>query len=109
MSNTERQRRFRERHPGYYGRLHRKRNAGIKAARKQQRIAAQAAGLARYQAELKAHAELLAGAKAIIASFNRVPVNRMLPAGGAAIDPLASEIAALAERRKASAAVVCER
>lgn len=27
MSNTERQRRFRERNPGYYGRLHRKRNA----------------------------------------------------------------------------------
>jgi hypothetical protein len=25
MSNTERQRRFRERNPGYYGRLHRKR------------------------------------------------------------------------------------
>jgi hypothetical protein len=27
MSNAERQRRFRERNPGYYGRLHRKRNA----------------------------------------------------------------------------------
>lgn len=108
MSNTERQRRFRERHPGYYGRLHRKRNAGIKAARKQQRIAAQAAGLARYQAELKAHAELLAGAKAIIASFNRVPVNRMLPAP-TPLDPLASDIAALVEARKAKAAVACER
>jgi hypothetical protein len=30
MSNTERQRRFRERNPGYYGRLHRKRKAAIK-------------------------------------------------------------------------------
>ncbi|MEM1011133.1 MAG: hypothetical protein AAGI46_02800 [Planctomycetota bacterium] len=27
MSNTERQRQFRERNPGYYGRLHRKRKA----------------------------------------------------------------------------------
>ena len=38
MSNTERQRQFRERNPGYYGRLHRKRNAEIMA-----RIAARAA------------------------------------------------------------------
>ena len=29
MSNTERQRRFRERNPGYYGRLHRQRNAEV--------------------------------------------------------------------------------
>jgi hypothetical protein len=32
MTNTERQRRFRERNPGYYGRLHCKRNAAIKAS-----------------------------------------------------------------------------
>jgi len=32
MSNTERQRLFRERHPGYYQRLHAKRRARVKAA-----------------------------------------------------------------------------
>lgn len=32
MSNTERQRQFRERNPGYYGRLHRKRNAAMHAS-----------------------------------------------------------------------------
>ena len=32
MSNAERQREFRERNPGYYGRLHRRRRAGEKAA-----------------------------------------------------------------------------
>lgn len=31
MSNTERQRRFRERNPGYYKRLHAKRRAQVKA------------------------------------------------------------------------------
>jgi hypothetical protein len=31
VSNTERQREFRERNPGYYGRLHRKRKAEIEA------------------------------------------------------------------------------
>lgn len=31
MSNTERQRRFRERNPGYYGRLHAKRRAAMDA------------------------------------------------------------------------------
>lgn len=31
MSNTERQRLFRERNPGYYGRLHAKRRAAIHA------------------------------------------------------------------------------
>jgi len=31
MSNTERQRKFRERNPGYYGRLHRKRKAEVAA------------------------------------------------------------------------------
>lgn len=33
MSNTERQRRFRERNPGYYGRLHRQRKAEVAALR----------------------------------------------------------------------------
>ena len=38
VSNTERQRQFRERNPGYYGRLHRRQNAEMEA-----RIAARAA------------------------------------------------------------------
>ena len=32
MSNAERQRQFRKRNPGYYGRLHRARNAAIDAS-----------------------------------------------------------------------------
>ncbi len=44
MSNTERQRQFRERNPGYYGRLHRKRNAACNAFAAMQ--AARAAALA---------------------------------------------------------------
>jgi hypothetical protein len=105
MSNTERQRRFRERNPGYYGRLHRKRSGGTKRMLEQQRIAAHAAIDARYQAEKAARAELLAQAKAIVASFNRVPL--MLPAP-APPNPLAGDIAALAEARKARAAAVCK-
>jgi hypothetical protein len=40
MTNTERQRLFRQRHPGYYGRLHAKRKAEVDAL-----IAARAATL----------------------------------------------------------------
>lgn len=43
VSNTERQRQFRERNPGYYGRLHRKRNAAIAAALAAEADAEQAA------------------------------------------------------------------
>jgi len=38
MTNTERQRLFRQRHPGYYQRLHAKRRAMIKARRKQREL-----------------------------------------------------------------------
>jgi hypothetical protein len=51
MSNTERQRRFRKRNPGYYGRLHRKRNAAIASL--------MAAGAAEAQRALPAPAQLL--------------------------------------------------
>jgi len=44
MSNTERQRRFRERHPHYYRDLHRRRKARIDALLAEQR-AAQASAL----------------------------------------------------------------
>ena len=46
MTNTERQRRFRARNPGYYGRLHRKRNARIDAS-----LAAKAEAKAKLQTE----------------------------------------------------------
>jgi len=38
MSNTERQRRFRERNPGYYQRLHAKRRAAVKAYGEKRRL-----------------------------------------------------------------------
>ncbi|MGI9013721.1 MAG: hypothetical protein ACR2GY_05655 [Phycisphaerales bacterium] len=37
MSNTERQRQFRERNPGYYGRLHRKRKEQAEAYGRERR------------------------------------------------------------------------
>lgn len=101
MSNTERQRLFRERNPGYYGRLHRKRNAGIKQMLKQQRIAIQAKAQAEYQALKKAALQ----AEAKFAIVNQLPpISRMLPAPPP-VDPLMMEIAALAEKRKAEATV----
>ena len=90
MSNTERQRRFRERNPGYYGRLHRQRRAPIKAM------------LAQSWAEARARAQ--AEAEASVTAVKRVPL--MLPAP--VLDPLASEIAALAESLKNRSAAVCE-
>jgi hypothetical protein len=50
MTNAQRQRRFRERHPGYYGRLHARRRAGGKAAVERYRVAMQAAAAAAAQA-----------------------------------------------------------
>jgi len=90
MSNTERQRRFRERHPGYYGRLHRKRRAGTKAMLARQR--AEARAKAQAEAEAEAHAQTN------VAVVKRVPL--MLPAP--VIDTLTMELAALAEARKVS-------
>src|SRR3954453_12308703 len=52
VSNTERQRQFRERHPGYYARLQAQRRAPLKALRakleaeKRERFAAELAALA---------------------------------------------------------------
>ena len=90
MSNNERQRRFRERHPGYYGRLHRKRNAPIKAM------------LAQRWAEFRAQAHAEAQAS-VVAVKPMPPTMLMLPAP--AIDPLAIELSALTESRKAA---MCE-
>src|SRR5687767_4198249 len=93
MSNAERQRRFRKSHPGYYARLHRKRRGISKAKLRQQKAAAAEQIQAEIKARSRAQAELLAQAKAIVASFNRPPTRLMLPAP--TIDPLAAEIAAL--------------
>ncbi len=46
MSNTERQRQFRERNPGYYGRLHRKRKDALKYGTYEAYLAAEAAAAA---------------------------------------------------------------
>ena len=101
MSNTERQRRFRARNPGYYGRLHRKRNAGAKAMLKRLHAEAQAKAQAEIQARIQVEAEI----KHAIVNL-LPPISRQLPAGGAApLDPLAMEIAALAEKRRAHATI----
>jgi hypothetical protein len=39
MTNSERQRRFRERHPGYYQRLHARKRAALQASAKARRTA----------------------------------------------------------------------
>ena len=99
MSNAERQRRFRERNPGYYGRLHRKRNAAIKAILEQQKAEA----AARIQAEIQARLQMEQEFKlAIIKQLP--PISRMLPPA-VPPDPLMQEIAALAEKRRAGAAI----
>lgn len=99
MSNAERQRRFRERNPGYYGRLHRKRNAAIKARLEQQKAEA----AARIQAEIRARIKAEAEFKCAIA-VQLPPISRMLPPA-VPPDPLMQEIAALAEKRRAGAAI----
>jgi len=74
MSNTERQREFRERNPGYYGRLHRQR-----LAEEQALAAAQAAA-----ATVRAPLALPAPVEAIL-----IPGMTTIPANPAAIrDPL---------------------
>lgn len=45
-SNTQRQREFRERNPGYYGRLHRRKRAAIQAEMARIALAAQALAVA---------------------------------------------------------------
>lgn len=92
MSNTERQRRFRERNPGYYGRLHRKRKAAIRAV------------LEPIWAE--ARSKRRAEAQSAAAQAATPPALLMLPAP--VIDPLTSEIAALAESLKKASAEACE-
>ena len=61
MSNVERQRRFRERNPGYYGRFHARQRAAIDASIQPKRLAAaqQAAVPQRQLLMLPAPVELL--------------------------------------------------
>jgi hypothetical protein len=72
MSNTERQRQFRERNPGYYGRLHAKRRAAETAALEAKRVALQA------QAAVVKREPLLLPAPAVtieIPGINSIPTN----------------------------------
>ena len=78
MSNAERQRQFRQRNPGYYGRLHAKRRAAVRAL-----AAARAAAATPARAEplmLPAPAELLIipGVNAIPASLDAMPAHPAL-------------------------------
>ena len=65
MSNTERQRQFRERNPGYYGRLHRKRKAELEA-------------MARATVEARVAAAVTVEASVQVTAVRREPL--MLPA-----------------------------
>jgi hypothetical protein len=59
ISNAERQRQFRERNPGYYGRLHAKRRAALRAFTAQKNAAAQAMAARREQLLLPAPVEVV--------------------------------------------------
>jgi hypothetical protein len=59
MSNAERQRQFRERNPGYYGRLHARRRAAVRALDAQLSAAAQATAARREPLLLPAPVEAL--------------------------------------------------
>jgi hypothetical protein len=59
MSNRERQRRFRERNPGYYGRLHAKRRAKIAAALAEREAVAQILAVKREPLMLPAPVETI--------------------------------------------------
>ena len=59
MSNTERQRLFRERNPGYYGRLHAKRRAKIAALHAERVSAAQMVAVKREPLMLPAPVETI--------------------------------------------------
>jgi hypothetical protein len=77
MSNTERQRRFRERNPGYYGRLHARKRARSKAdVLEMQRVAAAEAMIARRQPlALPAPAERIE-----IPGMTTIPATHAIPA-----------------------------
>jgi len=73
MSNAERQRRFRERNPGYYGRLHRRRRAGEKAAATLITAGAQATAMKPEQLALPAPVEAIE-----IPGMNTIPTMQQL-------------------------------
>jgi hypothetical protein len=67
-SNTQRQREFRKRNPGYYGRLHRRERAGIEAERARLAAAANVVAVEREPLMLPAPVEVLE-----IPGLNRIP------------------------------------
>jgi hypothetical protein len=79
-SNAERQREFRERNPGYYGRLHARRRAEINAAVAQQSAMAQVVAVRREPLMLPAPVEVLEipGLNAIPAMPNRCAVRHSM-------------------------------
>ena len=91
MSNTERQRQFRERNPGYYGRLHARRRAGGKAAVAAMKAQMMASAAKREPLLLPASLELLE-----IPGINVIPKAMPLRASNA---PLVEELVAAHERR----------
>ena len=78
MSNVERQRRFRKRHPGYYGRYHRRR----KAAADRTRAIMEANAQANTPAAVPATAPALPGpiVHPALISLTAAPALRVLPA-----------------------------
>lgn len=69
MSNTERQRQFRERNPGYYGRLHARRRAASRPRQAQLIAAAQPTAKERQPLMLPAPVEVLE-----IPGLNAIPM-----------------------------------
>jgi hypothetical protein len=70
MSNTERQRQFRERHPGYYQRLHAQRRAAICERVAQQAALAQAQKQLAMQIKLAEKPMLMLPAPAVMNVFD---------------------------------------
>jgi hypothetical protein len=96
VSNTERQRQFRERNPGYYGRLHARRRAAVNA---RVACAANASALAEVPAVAEVAVAQRALVEALAAAFKPV---LMLPAP--VEDPMMAQLKALAASLKARSA-----
>jgi hypothetical protein len=90
MSNYERQREFRERNPGYYGRLHRKRKAEMLAAMAAQKVAVEAEQVVAVQVTAVRREPLMLPAPVVIFE---IPGVNAIPAGM----PLQREYAAVAQ------------
>lgn len=95
MSNTERQRRFRKRHPGYYQRLHAKRRAGGKAAVARQRAEHQLKMAALAKAWREAIVPPVRTTHLLPAAIERISISEFI-----AVRPREHEMAVLREERE---------